>query len=178
VNVESAVEPEKGESEMNNPILEALGIANLLPNTAFPGLEAEVLKKILADNFLTLRCQELMIRHFAVEAIQQMHPVERAALLKRISPTPKPATKVIWAAEEGHASGKPILSASCEGCRQTVYFGIPEVKQAGAKYVYPTPADVDRAIENLRWSHCGRTDTPSVYFIERYREIAMKNVQE
>jgi len=67
-----------------HPIIESLGLKEL------PAPEVELLQKILNDNLITIRAQELMIEQFAAAAIRQLHPIERAALLKRISPPPKP----------------------------------------------------------------------------------------
>jgi hypothetical protein len=92
-----------------------------------PASEVELLQKILADNLITLRAQQLMIEHFAAEAIRQLHPVERPAFLKRISPPPKPLYKVLWEVKGGLHTGRPHIHGACGQCGQDVNFtGDPE----------------------------------------------------
>jgi hypothetical protein len=114
-----------------NPIFLHLGVEQL----SIP--EAEALKKITSDNFVTLCCQELMVEHFLEEAIRRMHPIARAALLKKISPPPKPLHKVLWEVVGGMHSGRAHIHGQCGQCGQDVRFtGSPD-QAAG-----------------VLWSHC------------------------
>jgi hypothetical protein len=116
-----------------HPILQALGLE--LEN--LPGPEAEILKKILNDHLVAQMSQELMIAKFAGEAISRMHPVARAALLKRISPPPKPVYKVFWEMLGGIHSGTAHIRGICGQCKQDVIFkGHPDYAQ------------------HVVWSHC------------------------
>jgi len=49
-----------------------------------------------------------MVEHFAPEAIRQLHPIERTALLKR-SFRPKPALTITWGITRGLHSQKPMI---------------------------------------------------------------------
>src|SRR6266576_344150 len=85
-----------------HPIIEALGLKEL------PAPEVELLQKIFNDNLISIRAQQLMIEHFAPEAIRQLHPMERTALLKRILPS-KPALTITWGITRGLHSQKPMI---------------------------------------------------------------------
>jgi hypothetical protein len=114
-----------------NPILQALGLESL------PGPESEILKKVLNDHLVCQCAQELMIEKFAGEAIARMHSVARAALIKRISPPPKPLHKVFWEVVGGMHSGRAHIHGQCGQCGQDVRFtGSPD-QAAG-----------------VLWSHC------------------------
>jgi hypothetical protein len=110
-------------------ILEALGMSE------FPAPDS--LKKILKDSFVQTKITELVIEHFAAEAIATMHPVEKAALLKRIGPPPVPAGMVLWSVQQGTYAGTVAIHGSCGRCHaDTNFFG--------------KPADAQHVI----WSHC------------------------
>jgi len=127
-------------------------IEELFGTTSLPCPEEELRKKILSDNLVTLRAQELMISQFASEAIRQMHPVERQALIKRISPPPKPLHQVGWKVESGLQSGKPRIVGYCGRCGQDCHY---DGKPSSAKDVV--------------WAHCtlGPSKFP-VAIIEEY----------
>jgi hypothetical protein len=82
-----------------HPIIESVGIKNL------PGSESELVKKILNDHLVCVRAQELMVEHFAAEAIRRMNPLEHDALVKRVSPAPKvvQSTVVNWSVRKTHS---------------------------------------------------------------------------
>jgi hypothetical protein len=135
-----------------NPILEALAV-DCEPIT-LPTRDDEILKKILSDNLVTLRAQEIMVAHFALEAVRQMKPAERQALLKRIGCGPRPAHhRVTWAVEPGLQSGRPMIKGTCGRCGNSCHFT-------------GTPA----AATTTTWSHClvGPSRIPEA-FIEEYR---------
>ena len=130
-----------------NPIIAALGIET------FQGSEEELLKKILNDNLVALRAQELMVQHWAEAAIRKMHPVERQALIKRVVPPPPVEYKVFWRVEGGLITGKPLLMGSCGRCGQTCHF---DGKPAAASSVV--------------WPHCSLGPSkPTESAIEEYK---------
>jgi hypothetical protein len=110
-------------------ILEALGISE------FPAPDS--LNKVLNDHLVAQRATELAVEHFAAEAIQKMHPVERQALIKRISPPPKPLHQVGWKVQPGLQSGKPRIVGNCGRCGQDCHY---DGKPSAAK--------------DVTWSHC------------------------
>ncbi len=118
---------------MPHKIIEALGLQSL------PASEQEaIIKKVLADNFVRLRTNEVMLEHFAAEAIGRMHSLEFSALHKRVNPPPpvQPLHFVQWAVEPG-LSGKPFLRGLCGRCAQDCRFdGKPE------------------AAKKIVWAHC------------------------
>jgi hypothetical protein len=114
-----------------HPILEALGFKTLHEP------EDKILAKVLADNRLTLRSQQLMVEHFAEAAIKLMHPLERAALLKKVSPPPMSKTPVTWSAEVGPATGVAAIYGFCSRCKQDVAFG-----------------GLQGASKTFQWFHC------------------------
>src|SRR5580692_6967170 len=94
-------------------ILEALGVETL-PEAS--------LDKLRNDHLVLDRAQKLMFEFFIPTAINLMHPMEKAALLKRISPPPKPLHMVSWGVQGGTNSGKPHIFGSCGQCSQTCHF--------------------------------------------------------
>ena len=75
-----------------HPILTALGVSKIPVGTA----ENDILKKVLNDHLFAQRAQELMIQHFGETVARQMHPVEVAALLKRVGAVAPPPPTVKW----------------------------------------------------------------------------------
>ena len=130
-----------------HPIIESLGLKEL------PTTEVELLQKILQDNLVTLRAQQLMVSHFAVAAIEQMHPVERAALIKRISPPPTPVHHISWTVQKATHSGQLHIHGQCGRCGQDVNFT-------------GKPDDAPHVV----WSHCtlGPSKIPASV-VEEYR---------
>jgi hypothetical protein len=143
-----------------NPILSALGIETL------PGPESETLKKILNDHLVCQRAQEFMIERFAAEAITHMHPVERAALLKRISPPPAVKANATWGIVPAYATqtGRVYVSTYCSACKNTLKFGEPEAQtqkvygDSPRQIVGITEAALKKSLSHLEWYHCGHLD--------------------
>jgi hypothetical protein len=137
------------ENREMNPIIEVL-----LGNTTLPDREDEILRKILSDNLVGIRTQDLMIQHFAIAAIRGMRESERLALIKRIGCGPRPANHVAnWEVEAGLHSGRPQIKGTCGRCGQScVYTGTPD----GAS--------------TITWGHCsvGPSKIPEAV-IEQYR---------
>jgi hypothetical protein len=81
-----------------NPIVKAL-----YGDEPLPAPEEIILKKILQDNFLTLKAQELMVQCFAEGAIKMMLPLERTAMKRRFGPVAEsgPAYEIRWSFSEG-----------------------------------------------------------------------------
>jgi hypothetical protein len=133
-----------------NPIIEALALKEL------PAPETELLQKILNDNLITIRAQQLMIEHFAPEAIKQLHPVhERPAFLKRISPPPAaalnaPTSKVTWTIARAMLSQKAQIVAK-RGAETFVFVGKPadaaHVVMCGEKVPPEVIAEYTRTVE-------------------------------
>jgi hypothetical protein len=87
--------------------------------------ETEILKKILSDNFMTLRAQELMVGFFAPEVIRRMNPLERGALVKRIAPPKQERPRVTWAIDKTPVGQEWFIFAGLPN--QAVHFtGTPE----------------------------------------------------
>lgn len=128
-------------------ILEALGIEN------WPAPDSE--KKLLNDALVQQRALELVFRDYAPEVIQNMHPVERAACLKRIGPLPKPTYLVSWTVQGGTLTGTPHIFGNCGQCKQTCRF---DLKPEGAKYIL--------------WTHCnlGPSKIPEAV-VEQYAAL-------
>jgi hypothetical protein len=124
---------------------ESLGI------TEWPAPDS--LNKLLNDHLVCERAQQLMIASFAERVIEQMHPLERAALLKRISPPPIPAGMVSWHVEKGTYSGTLSIVGRCGRCNQdTAFAGKPD------------------AAQTAKWAHCtlGPSAIPAAV-VEEYR---------
>lgn len=68
-----------------------------------PATYDEVLHKILRDNFVTLKSQDLMVREFATRAISEMRESEVDALKKRITLALRPPAPIPSLAER-HAA--------------------------------------------------------------------------
>jgi hypothetical protein len=111
---------EKENLKMLNPILKALGLSL----ETLPGPENELLKTILKDNFVTLRSQELMVEHFAAQAIEKMHAAEKAALIKKITPPPS-QNSVRWSVGAGMKTDRPRIMAKFRA-EEIWYDGQPE----------------------------------------------------
>lgn len=116
----------------------------------------EILKKILADHLVCQRAQELMVAYFSAAAISEMHPAERAALIKRCSPPPappKPVHLVSWQVSGGLISGRVHIHGACGRCGQDVNFAGNPDQAAG-----------------VVWSHCtlGPSKIPAA-IIEEYK---------
>jgi hypothetical protein len=108
------VELEKKQKEKAMKIQEALGVEILSE-------EARV--KLMKDHLVLERAQNLMFEFFAPTAISLMHPVEKAALLKRIGPPPAP--RVTWTVGTAQRSLRPLLIAKFR--TEELYFdGPPE----------------------------------------------------
>jgi hypothetical protein len=138
----------KTENLKMHPILKALGFETL------PGPENETLKKVLNDNLVTLRAQELMVEHFAAQAIQQMHASERANLIKKITPPPAHKHLVSWIVQGGIHTGKTQIVGRCGRCGGDCFFdGKPEFAPG------------------VIWSHCllGPSKIPESV-IEEYKD--------
>lgn len=114
---------------MKNPIIEAF---NFTIWTMPPDSEDEIIRKVVGDNLIGLRAQELMIRFFAAEAIKGLRPVERDALLKRMGYGPRPAQHhASWIVEPGLHSGKPTIRGTCGRCGNDCLFtGTPDVARS------------------------------------------------
>lgn len=132
-------------------IQEALGVETL---------SEESLKKLLTDSLVMSRAANLMVEFFAPAVIQQMHPMEKSALLKRIGPPPQIAHKVSWSVQSETISGHISIRGNCSRCRQDVAF-------AGR------PADAHAVI----WTHCtlGPSTIPS-NVIDEYRSRYVPNL--
>lgn len=104
---------------MLHPILVAL--LESLELKELPAPETELLQKILNDNLITIRAQQLMVEHFAPEVIRQLHPQERAPFLKRIAP-PKPVHLVLWTVQTSMHSRLIHIHGQCGRCGQDVNF--------------------------------------------------------
>jgi hypothetical protein len=109
-------------------ILEALGVETLPP---------ESLVKLTNDHLVLERAQKLMFEFYIPTAIMLMHPMEKAALLKRISPPPKPVHLISWSVQAGTYSPVVSIHGSCGRCNaDTNYYG--------------RPADA----QHITWAHC------------------------
>jgi hypothetical protein len=116
-----------------HPIIAALGVE--IP----PDKESEVLAKIVRDNLVSLRAQELVTTAYGDVAIRQMHPREKAALLTRLGLGEKKpsAREITWHVAIPAVPGTPVAlvgrligEADDEGKRQIIeevrYQGTPE----------------------------------------------------
>jgi hypothetical protein len=151
-----------------NPLLEEL----LGSNATLPDREEEILRRILNDNFLNLRAQELMVRATIPLVIEKLLPIERQALIKRIGCAPRPVGKASWGYRDLLNDTGKFFSASCPVCKQTAYIAVP--RPAPGQYL--TKAAVDLACEELQWFHCGHVDRPDPNFVATFRAEAMRLV--
>jgi hypothetical protein len=145
-----------------HPIIEALGLKEL------PAPETELLQKLFKDHLICDRAQQLMVEFFGPAAVRQLHPVERAALLKRISPAPKPQGRAAWTLATVMTSGQPYVKAECAACHQSVNFVRPEPRswvvrervngEPQARQVSGITEAEAKQARALRWTHCGHTD--------------------
>jgi hypothetical protein len=92
-------------------LLSAAGITNLPPDVSKWTLAG----KIIADNLVNLRVQELVASERATEAVGKFHPIEKQALRRRLGlieeSTDKP--RVLWGIGPHPTSGKIIITAVC-----------------------------------------------------------------
>jgi hypothetical protein len=151
-------------------------------------LSDESRKKLINDHLVLERAQRLMLEGTIPRVLEQMHPLEIAALIKRIGPPPAPTGKAVWGWKESLTTADKIFSASCPACHQTAYFAIPrpqllqrESKRVPGKFddywTTVSKGDVEKACAQLAWFHCGKLDKPDENFTAAFRADAMRFVQ-
>jgi hypothetical protein len=159
-----------------HPIIAALNLTEL------PAPEVELLQKILNDNLISIRCQQLMIEQFAPEAIRQLHPsYERPAFLKRIGAVPKPKARAVWGVVYVDISNRAFVKAECPLCKQCMQYGPPE-KQNRTVYdrssgepvshriVGITTDALNQSVASLAWTHCGILDKAPAHVVAEWSE--------
>ena len=151
-----------------NPILEVL-----LGNTPLPGPEDEILKKVLNDNLVRMRAMESLISSSAFDAVKNLLPIEKQALLKRIGCAPRPVGSAQWGWRDSLNSNDKVFLASCSVCKNSVHIAVPRPQRVGA---FLSKSDVDRSCEELQWFHCGHNEKPDENFIAVFRAEAMRLV--
>jgi hypothetical protein len=157
-------------------------IIELLQLTHLSGIEQEtILKKIVSDGLLLSRAQTLSLNAYLVEAVRQLHPLEKERLIKRCGPsvTSNKATPATWSIatkyETMYDDGKPVdtfayhvLQAKCPACRDS-----------GPRWQSPQPyaslrsTQVESSLSKLTFFHaCTRqNETAPPDILERWREI-------
>lgn len=156
-----------------NLLLESLGLS--VPRQQ----EAELVKKILDDHLVGMRCQEALIRSVVVSVVAGLHQLEKSALVKRLDVPASPKPGAHWTLWDMTNSGEDLyrfgLKAVCQRCRQDWAVMAPRVetevlttldakgKVASQRQVVHaiTPATVQKTLDACVWRHCGLADKPS-----------------
>lgn len=159
-----------------HPIISALNLTEL------PAPETELLQKILNDNLISIRCQQLMIEQFAPEAIRQLHPsYERPAFLKRIGAVPKPKGRAVWGVVYLDISNRAFVKAECALCKQCMQYGPPERQHrvivdgssgepvSNQSFGITTDA-LNWSVASLAWTHCGDVDKAPAHVVAEWSE--------
>lgn len=154
--------------------------------------EGEIIKRILADNLVTLRCQDAMVQAFVVGVVQGLHPLEKASLIKRLGIPPKKpgALWILYDTTQATEHSSPFsfgLKATCTRCKQDRFFESPRPHWEKKEFkngnqishsmvlVAVSRDDCKRALEGAVWKHCGIRDNPSedllIGFDLRMRDI-------
>jgi hypothetical protein len=169
---------------MPHPLLELLGIP--IPANK----EYEVLQRVFKDHLVSERSMNLMTAKLALEVVQGMHFLERAALAKRVA-LPGQKVSAVWTyLDLSAATGKAdrfALKAVCAGCHQEKYYQPPAPQwkqvpyQNGNRTLYSNQLqpvsleDIEQFLGMVSWTHCGTTDKPPAElwagFSDRCREL-------
>jgi len=165
---------------MKDSITTALGLPDLSP-----GDFHDVRKRILTDNFIYSRCLCVLIEENAARILDSsaIHPVERAALLKKFLPL-KPSNIAIWSVSPSATTGHVVFAAHCATCHLGAHFVPPvpktEVEIFGGRErtkTWPlTPKDVRRIVSEITFAHCGKKDRPDELWLSEFQVAAMANV--
>jgi hypothetical protein len=76
----------------------------------FKALDPATQTRITKDNFFYNKCLERLVNSIAPTVLSELNDLEHDALLKRVSPAPKPAPGVRWSVERTQSGEWYLLS--------------------------------------------------------------------
>jgi hypothetical protein len=111
----------KEKKKMNNAMLKALGIEILPPGIS----EYELTARIMRNPEVSRLAHELVTRHYALVAVQNMSEPQKAKLAQEIGATKPPAEKVQWGIGQMPTTGQWFIKAATHN-QESYFSGKPE----------------------------------------------------